>query len=123
MRIEQQWTDEVLVLSVRGKLSTKHRAETLRQTIDDVVAQGRLRLVLDFQRMRRVDQSGLDTLVHCLQTVRRAGGDLKLVGVTRPISALVAISGLLRVFDVHDTVTAAVRAFERMQSLPHPVAA
>ena len=123
MRIEQQWTDDVLVLFVRGKLNTEHRAATLRQTIDDVVAQGHLRLVIDVRRVRRLDRVGLDTLLHCLQRVRRAGGDLKLVGVTRRMSALVAISGLLRVFDVHDTVQAAIRTFERMQSLPHPVAA
>ena len=123
MQIEQQWTDEVLVLSVRGKLNTEHRAETLRQTIDDVVAQGHLRLMIDVRRVRRLDRVGLDTLLHCLQRVRRAGGDLKLVGVTRPTGALIAISGLLRVFDVQDTVTAAVRAFERMQLLAHPVAA
>ena len=123
MRIEQQWTDDVLVLSVRGKINTERRANTLRQTIDDVVAQGHRRLVIDVTRVRRLDQPGLDTLLHCLRRVRRAGGDLKLVGVTRPISALIAISGLLRVFDAHDTVQAAVRAFERMQLLQSPAAA
>ena len=45
------------------------------------------------------------------------------MGVTRRVSALIVIAGLLRVFDVHDTVQAAVRAFERMQLLPRPVAA
>ena len=123
MRIDQQWTDDVLVLSVRGKLNTEHRAETLRQTIDDVVAQGHVHLVLDFGRMRHVEQPGLDALLHCLQTVRGAGGDLKLVGVTRRISVRILISGLLRVFDVHDTVPAAVRAFERMRLSQSPVAA
>ena len=123
MRIEQQWTDEVLVLSVRGKLNSERRADTLRRTIDDVVAHGHRRLVIDVTRVRRLDQPGLDTLLHGLQTVRRAGGDLKLVGVTRRISASIVISGLLRVFDVHDRVADAVDAFERMQLLPRPVAA
>ncbi len=123
MRIVQQWTDEVLVLSVRGKINTERRANTLRQTIDDVVAQGHRRLVIDVTRVRRLDQPGLDTLLHGLQTVRRAGGDLKLVGVTRRISASIVISGLLRVFDVYDTVPAAARAFERMQMLQSPAAA
>ena len=81
------------------------------------MAQGHLHLVLDLERVRHADQSGLDTLVGCLQTVRRAGGDLKLVGVTRRISARIVITGLLRVFDVHDTAQAAVRAFRRMRLL------
>lgn len=123
MRIEQQWTDGVLVLSVLGKLNTEQGASTLRQTIDDLVAQGHLQLVLDFTRMLHVDQPGLDTLVHCLQAVRRAGGDLKLVGVTRRISAVIAIAGLLRVFDVYDTVQSAVRAFRRMQLLLRSIVA
>ena len=34
MRIEQEWVDEVLVLSVRGRRNTDHRADRLRQMID-----------------------------------------------------------------------------------------
>ena len=123
MRIEKQWIDGVLVMSVRGKLNTERRANTLRQTVDDVVAQEFRNLVLDFERTRRVDQSGLDTLAHCLQTVRRAGGELKLAAISRRLSALFTTSGLLRVFDVYDSVADAVDAFERAEGRAPPTAA
>ena len=112
MRIEKQRTDGVLVLSVRGKLDTGRRVEKFRQALDDVVAQGHLRLVLDFERMRHVTQPGLDALLHCLQTVRCAGGDLKLAAVSRRLSGVCTTSGLLRIFDVYNSVGDAVNAFE-----------
>ena len=45
------------------------------------------------------------------------------MGVTRRISALIVISGLLRAFNVYDTVPAAALAFERMQTLQSRAAA
>jgi anti-sigma B factor antagonist len=120
MRIEKQRNDSVVVLSVRGRLNTERRVEALRQAIRDVVAEGRIKLVLDFERMRNIDQAGLDTLVRCLQTVRSAGGDLKIASISRRLSALFTTSGLLRVFDVYERVTDAVDAFDHLERPTHP---
>ena len=111
MRIEQRWIDEVLVLSVRGKLNTDEQREMLRTGIEDLVGQGHLKMVLDLAGLRRVHSLGLGVLLQCRRGVRQSGGELKLAAVSRRVSVLIVIAGLLRVFDVHDTVSEAVRAF------------
>ncbi len=111
MRIEQQWTDEVLVLSVRGKLNTDEEREMLQTRVEDLVGHGNRKMVLDLEGLRRVNSQGLGTLLRCRRVVRQSGGELKLAAVSRRVSVLIVIAGLLRVFDVHDTVSEAVRAF------------
>ena len=111
MRIEQQSTDGVLVLSVRGKLNTDEQREMLRTRVEDLVGQGHRRIVLDLAGLRRVSSQGLGVLLQSRRVVRQSGGELKLAAVSRRVSVVIVIAGLLRVFDVHDTVSEAVRAF------------
>ena len=111
MRIEQQWTGEVLTLSLRGKLNTDEQREVLRTTVEQLVGQGHRKVVLDLGGLRRVNSEGLGTLLQCLRIARRSGGELKVAAVSRRLSDLIVIAGLLRVFDVYDTVQEAVRAF------------
>ena len=67
MRIEQQWTDGVLALSLRGKLNTDEQREMLRATIEQLVGQGHRQMVLDLTGLRRVNSEVT------VQGVRRFG--------------------------------------------------
>ena len=111
MQIEQQWTGDVLTLSLRGELNTDEQREMLRAGVEELVGQGHRKMVLDLARLRRVSSQGLGTLLRCRRVVRQSGGELKLAAVSRRVSVLIVVAGLLRVFDVHDTVSEAVRAF------------
>ncbi len=123
MRIEQRWTGQVLTLSIRGWLSTLKQTERLRHAVDERVRQGHRKMVIDLGSLRRVGNRGLDTLTHCLRVVRKAGGELKLAAARRRINELIVIGGLLRVFDVHDTVPEAIRAFDLVRQAPLALAA
>ena len=123
MRIEQQWADEVLTLSLRGRLDTNEQREMLRATVEQLVECGHQKIVLDLSGLRRANSLGLGTLLQCLRMVRRSGGELKMAAVSRRLSDLIVIAGLLRVFDVYDTVPEAVRAFALMGFALIPVTA
>ena len=123
MRISRRWNGRILTLGIRGALTTYEQSRTLRTTIDGQVALGHRKLVLDLARLRRIDSRGLGTLIQCLRAVRQAGGELKLAALTRRLNDLIVISGLLRVFDVHDTVPQAVLAFDAVAAAPLPAAA
>ena len=76
MRIEQQWTGEVLTLSLRGKLNTDEQREVLRTTVEQLVGQGHRKVVLDLglkqARSRHASRSKRDDAGPSL-TRRRAG--------------------------------------------------
>ena len=121
MRIVRQRKNDIYILGIRGTLDASG-AGALRNTVDELVDRGDL--VIDFSWMRHADRAGLDGLHRCLKSVRQAGGDMKLAAISRKLSGVFAMSGLLRISDVYDEVADAVDAVEPSEpSEPEPVPA
>jgi anti-sigma B factor antagonist len=59
--------------------------------------------VLNLADVTAVDSTGIGALVAARTSVARAGGQLRLLGLTRRIQDLVVISGLLSYFAVLDS--------------------
>ena len=55
-----------------------------------------------------IDSAGLGELVNAYTTVKKQGGALKLVGVTKKLKDLLVITKLSTVFDSFDTEAAAL---------------
>ncbi len=71
----------------------------------------RPRIVFDFSQVNRLDNAGVDMLLYCLERAIKQNGDLKLAAIT-PMAALVLKLTLVdRLFEVFETVSAAVYSF------------
>ncbi|HVY29002.1 MAG TPA: STAS domain-containing protein [Polyangiaceae bacterium] len=71
-----------------------------------------LKLVFDLSRLRFVDSSGLGAFLSCLRRVNVRGGDLKLCSLSKQVRSVFELVRMHRVFDIHTTREAAVRAFQ-----------
>ena len=60
-----------------------------------------------------IDSSGIGELVSAFTSVRNAGGDLKLLKLTKKVHDLLQITKLYTVFDILDDEASAVSAFSR----------
>ncbi len=69
------------------------------------------KLVFDLTRLRFIDSSGLGAFLSCLRNVTARGGDLKLCSPSYAVFAVLQLVRMDRIFDVHATREAAVRAF------------
>ena len=65
-------------------------------------------VVLDLSSLSFLDSTGLGVLVGGLKRVRSHNGDLSLVCTQHRILKVFEITGLTKVFSIHDTVDAAV---------------
>ncbi len=101
---------DVVVLTVRGELNTPARCDELRRVLRGL-RDGTRRVVLDLAPLRAVDVRALDMLKISLRESREAGAELKLAAVPTRICSSLALEGVPRVFDIHDTVAAAIDAF------------
>jgi len=68
-------------------------------------------LVIDLNRLRFVDSSGLGAFISCHRKLNAKGGDLKLSGMSKQVRAIFELVRMHRVFDIHPTKEEAVRAF------------
>ena len=95
------------VLAVRGEVDV-YTAPKLRQKLVELVAQGKYRIVVDLEAVDFLDSTGLGVLVGGLKRVRSHDGDLVLVCTHQRILKVFEITGLTKVFTIHDSLDAAV---------------
>lgn len=95
------------VLSVAGEIDIA-TAPSLRMHLHDLIEQAKLRLIVDLEAVDFLDSTGLGVLVSALKRVRGDQGDLALVCTRPQILKVFDITGLSRVFAIHETLDAAL---------------
>lgn len=111
MQIEERVAGDVTLLDLKGKLTLGEGDEILKDKINSLVLQGRLKIVLNLADVPYVDSAGLGEVVRTFTTISRQGGSLKLLNLTKRITDLLAITKLLTVFETYDNEADAVRSF------------
>ncbi|HEX5411542.1 MAG TPA: STAS domain-containing protein [Terriglobia bacterium] len=103
--------DGVTVLSLAGRVTLGDESGQLRNTIKQLLAQGKKRIVLDLADVSYIDSAGLGTLVAAYTSARNEGGEVRLAGVTKNFGELLNITKLVTIFSVYDNVPDALKAF------------
>jgi anti-sigma B factor antagonist len=96
-----------IVLSVKGEVDV-YTAPRLREKLVELVSQGKHQIIVDLEGVDFLDSTGLGVLVGGLKRLRSHDGDLGLVCTQHRIMKVFEITGLTKVFSIHDSVEAAV---------------
>src|SRR5262245_13516443 len=108
MTITERRVGPVTILALRGRLVRDDGDSLLRQRIDDLVARGQTRIIADLTELDYVDSAGIGILIAKYLSVRRKGGDLKLLRLSFRTHHALEITHLLTVFETFDTEEEAV---------------
>ena len=111
MEIAERSAGDVTVLDLTGRMTLGEGDEVLREKVNDLVVQGKKKLILNLGGVPYVDSAGLGEIVRTYTTVSRQGGSLKLLSLTKRITDLLSITKLLTVFETYDNEADAVRSF------------
>lgn len=111
MQIEERQVGDVMILDLAGKLTIGEGDELLKDKINSVIHQGHRKLVLNLAAVPYVDSAGLGQMVSTLHTVKRQGGALKLLNLTKRIEDLLSITKLLTVFASYENEQEALDSF------------
>ncbi|HEX6872741.1 MAG TPA: STAS domain-containing protein [Micromonosporaceae bacterium] len=95
------------VLEIGGEIDV-YTAPKLRERLIDMVGAGEKRVVVDLGRVEFLDSTGLGVLVGAHRRLRAGDGSLRLVCPHERLLKIFRITGLDSVFDIHETVEAAV---------------
>ena len=111
IQIAERRAGEVTILTLSGRIVLEEGDIPLREYVDDLARQGRVKVVLDMQAVSRLDSAGIGMLVAKFLTLHRRGGRMKLLHLTERASHLLKITRLDSVFEIFDTEEDAVRSF------------
>ena len=111
MRIEPRDRDGVVILDLRGKLMGGPDAEVFKNTINKLLEKGDKRVVVNLHNIDWINSTGVGILISAYTTMRRSGGDLKLLHVSDKIRSILYVTKLNLIFKCFDNEDEAVTSF------------
>jgi anti-sigma B factor antagonist len=111
MQIEERVVGDVTILDLKGKLTLGEGDQQLRDKVSTMILEGHKKLLFNLEAVPYIDSAGLGEIVKTYTTVKRQGGSLKLVNLTKRIEDLLLITKLLTVFETFDTEADALKSF------------
>jgi anti-sigma B factor antagonist len=111
MTLQERRVGDVTILDLAGRLVLEDGDALLRTRINALAAEGRLQIIVNLKDVTYVDSCGVGVLIAKYVSLRRKGGDVKLLHLTPRSHRLMEISKLLSVFETYDSEDRAVRSF------------
>ena len=111
MHVETRKNGEVVILDMKGKLTVGLGDQILRESIDELLAEGKKKILLNLSEVSFVDSAGVGELVAGLRTAKRFGAALKLLNATERVQGTLYMARLLPIFELYGDETEAVATF------------
>jgi len=107
LKLDTHNKDGIEIVDVEGEIDV-YTAPRLRELLIDLVNNGHYQLIVNMEKVEFLDSTGLGVLVGGLKRVRAHDGSLDLVCTQERILKIFRITGLTKVFGIHDTVDQAI---------------
>jgi stage II sporulation protein AA (anti-sigma F factor antagonist) len=97
------------VVTLVGRLDTVTAPDYERQ-VQELLASGETRLVLDLERLDYISSAGLRGLLLTAKLLRARDGQLRFVNVTERVRSVFHMSGLAGMFPIEESLATALAA-------------
>src|SRR5215210_3772376 len=94
--LKERQAGDVTILDLSGEVRIGEGSISLRDAIRNLADGGKTKLLLNLAGVKYMDSSGIGELIANYTTVKRQGGQLKLLNLTERIQNLLVITKLLR---------------------------
>lgn len=102
--------NNVCVITPTGRLDAAG-ARPLGEELQNQLAKGRVRLVLDMSGTRYISSNGLRIMLRARKDAEVRGGALKLCGLSARLLEIFEMAGFDRVFEIYSTREKASKSF------------
>lgn len=111
LEIQQSEREGVIILSMHGRITLGKEATALREKVNALNAAGTRNLVYLMGGVDYIDSTGLGALVMTASTMRKNGGNVKLVGLNRRHIELLVMTKLATIFEIFSDEQDAVNSY------------
>jgi anti-sigma B factor antagonist len=110
LQLSARNSGDVTILDLRGRL-VLDECDLFRRAMEDLIKEGRLKIILNLKDVVYIDSAGVGMMVGKYLSVRRAGGDVKLLHLSPRSHRVMTITKLLTVFQTFESEEAALASF------------
>jgi anti-sigma B factor antagonist len=111
LEIQQREREGIVILDLDGRITVGPGAGALRDTIAALANAGTRNVVLNLARVDYIDSTGLGALVICATSLRKKGGNVKLLNLNRRNIELLVMTKLATVFEIFNDEQDAVNSY------------
>jgi anti-sigma B factor antagonist len=111
VKLKERKRDGVAILEMSGKLMGGPDAETFNETLKTLIHEDCHNVIVSMERVKWVNSTGLGILISGYTTLKKSGGELKLLKVSDRIENIFIVSKLYTVFESYQDEDEAIRSF------------
>lgn len=108
---EESLAGDLIIIRLEGEVDL-YAAPELKDHVNGAIERGKTKLILDLSQATFIDSTTLGILVSGMKRLRPRGGMLAVLCPDPTMARIFDITGLNRMFSVHDTLDAAIAALE-----------
>ena len=118
LEYETRQQGEVTIVDLKGRISVGEALAfgpgsglVLGDVIRELANKGQKKILLNLKDVKYIDSSGVGDLVRCVTSLRRQGGDLKLLTPAPMVLEVLQVTRLDKILDIKDDESLAVQSF------------
>jgi anti-sigma B factor antagonist len=116
LSLETRQLGDVIIVHCEGRIVYRDEAAALTRVVAEALEHTR-EVILDLEGVERIDSAGLGELVLIRLSAEANGSHLKLAAPNARVRALLDLTKLSSVLDVHDSLVEALEAGDEMPRL------
>jgi anti-sigma B factor antagonist len=112
-QIDERVVGDVVILDLRGRMTVAEESKAAADTVRHLLADGRRNILLNLAHLTFVDSLGVGDIARAFAVADRAGGTLKICGVSGQIRRVLDSTRLSDVIDSFESEQAGLDSFQR----------
>ncbi|HET7106851.1 MAG TPA: STAS domain-containing protein [Candidatus Acidoferrum sp.] len=101
----------VSIVDITGNIVFGEESAALHDLVSGLLKNGQKQILLNLAGVNFIDSMGMGSLVSASTSVRKQGGELKLLNLSHKVSDVMQMTRLYTVFDVLNDEAVAVKSF------------
>ena len=104
-------TDSLAVVEIQDKLMTEEHIEMLQAAVRELLDDNVDKIVVDLSKIKRINSSGLGSLISLYTAAHNKNGVLKIGGYNEFVKNVLNITKLAEVFEIHPSQEDCIKSF------------
>jgi anti-sigma B factor antagonist len=115
IKTKTEMNGKIAIIEIKGSLVGDGDTDKFRSAVQDFIEQGNKCLVVNLGKVNYMNSSGIGAIISAYTSYKKVTGEVKLAGISDNVQNLLAVTKLIDIFDVHETVDEAIDSFLKMK--------